>query len=128
MMLQHHYGHHLFGDDLAQGARLSVHVHRRHGHQPLHRLKEQISEIATEVKEELSEVEDSLMHYRQKSEHQPQCLSLGLSANTASYTAVFQAHMILPRNTWLVQHLCQNWFHCINQRSVVFLFGRVQKG
>jgi hypothetical protein len=42
MMLQHHYGTHLFGDDLAQGARLSVRVHRVHlrpKHRPKHHRK-----------------------------------------------------------------------------------------
>jgi hypothetical protein len=28
MVLQHHYGHHMFGDDLAQGARVNLKRHR----------------------------------------------------------------------------------------------------
>jgi hypothetical protein len=86
MVLQHHYGQHLFGDDLAQGARLSVRIHRRQGHAPLHRLKQQMSNIALEVKEELievkeelKEVEDTLMHHKHRKRALPhiRCESFG---------------------------------------------------
>lgn len=46
MVLQHHYGQHLFGDDLAQGAKVYVRVHRRHGHRPLGRVHRRGAQLA----------------------------------------------------------------------------------
>ena len=60
MVLQHHYGQHLFGDDLAQGARVYVRVHRRHGHGPFARVQKRVSRLTGEVEAEFASVEKAV--------------------------------------------------------------------
>ena len=62
MLLQHHYGTHLFGDDLARGARLSVRIHHVH-HRPRQRPKryrKAVADLVTEAAKELAEMEEHL--------------------------------------------------------------------
>jgi hypothetical protein len=65
MMLQHHYGQHLFGDDLTQGARMTVRVHKRplkHAlKRPMQRLKEEVSRVVEEVKDEIVTVKAEIV-------------------------------------------------------------------
>lgn len=47
MLLQHHYGQHLFGDDYFSGARVTIRVHRRTHHHHSHRRRDstQLSQL-----------------------------------------------------------------------------------
>lgn len=60
MVLQHHYGHHMFGDDLAQGAKLSMRSHHRHHPQQLTGLRGTVHEVVEEVEAGVATVEERL--------------------------------------------------------------------
>ena len=61
MLLQHHYGQHLFGDDLAQGARVTVRVHRVAHHHPrrrAHAFKRALTASIAEAAQAVTKIED----------------------------------------------------------------------
>ena len=60
MLLQHHYGHHMFGDDLAAGARVTVRTHHRRHPPPMQRLTQQVAHVVEEVVDEIAVVEDRI--------------------------------------------------------------------
>jgi hypothetical protein len=64
MLLQHHYGQHLFGDDMAMGARVTVRVHRRiHRHRrlPHARQKPSMQRLAAELASEIGQAEEHMI-------------------------------------------------------------------
>lgn len=60
MVLQHHYGHHMFGDDLAQGAKLSMRSHNRHRPLPHTGLRGTVQDVVEEVEAGVATVEERL--------------------------------------------------------------------
>lgn len=60
MVLQHHYGHHMFGDDLAQGAKLSMRSHNRHHPPPRTGLRGTVKDVVEEVEAGVATVEERL--------------------------------------------------------------------
>lgn len=60
MVLQHHYGHHMFGDDLAQGAKLTMRSHSRHHPLPHTGLRGTVQDVVEEVEAGVATVEERL--------------------------------------------------------------------